>query len=89
MRRHVPNPPSPWNRPPASGRVGYSRIVVVVDDCDGGLRLRIDLTDRQQPQFPVDVGVAIDVSLGLALNNILLGVAFGVLIGAGPTAASK
>jgi hypothetical protein len=49
----------------------------------GGRNLRTDLTDRQKRQSAVGVGVAMGVGLGLALNNILLGIAFGVLIGTG------
>jgi hypothetical protein len=41
------------------------------------------LADRQKPQSAVGVG------LGLALNNILLGIAFGILIGTGLAATPK
>jgi len=47
------------------------------------------LTDRQKRQFAVGVGVAMGVGLSLALNNTLLGVAFGILIGTGLAATPK
>jgi hypothetical protein len=47
------------------------------------------LTDRQKRQSAVGVGVAMGVGLGLALNNILLGNAFGILIGTGLAATFK
>ena len=55
----------------------------------GGRKPRTDLTDRQKRQSAVGVGVAMGVGLGLALNNILLGIAFGVLIGTGLAATPK
>ena len=66
------------NRLPASGSIEVYICSVVVG---GGLNRRTDLTDRQKRQTAVGVGVAMGVGLGLALNNILLGIAFGVLIG--------
>jgi len=47
------------------------------------------LTDRQKRQSAVGVGVAMGVGLGLALNNILLGIAFGILIRTGLAATPK
>ena len=47
------------------------------------------MTDRQKRQSAVGAGVAMGVGLGLALNNILLGVAFSILIGTGLAAESK
>ena len=73
--------------PPASQ--GWNRRLHPQRRGGGGLHRRTDLTDRQKRQFAVGVGVAMGVGLGLALNNILLGVAFGVLIGAGLAAKSK
>jgi len=47
------------------------------------------LTDRQKRQSAVGVGVAMGVGLGLAFNNILLGIAFGILTGTGLAAIPK
>ena len=71
---------------PASGRIGVYADSVVMS---GGRNPRTDLTDRQKRQSAVGVGVAMGVGLGLALNNILLGIAFGVLIGTGLAATPK
>jgi len=71
---------------PASSWIGVYADSVVMS---GGRNPRTDLTDRQKRQSAVGVGVAMGVGLGLALNNILLGVAFGVLIGAGLAATPK
>ena len=71
---------------PASGRIGVYADSVVVS---GGWNPRTDLSDRQKRQSAVGVGVAMGVGLGLALNNILLGIAFGVLIGTGLAATPK
>ena len=55
----------------------------------GGRNPRTDLTDRQERQSAVGVGVAMGVGLGLALDNILLGISFGILIGTGLAATPK
>jgi len=47
------------------------------------------LPDRQKRQSAVGVGVSMGVGLGLALNNILLGIAFGILIRTGLAATPK
>ena len=77
---------SVWNLLLARGRIEVYICSVVVG---GGLNRRTDLTDRQKRQTAVGVGVAMGVGLGLALNNILLGIAFGVLIGTGLAATRK
>ena len=77
---------SVWNLLLARGRIEVYICSVVVG---GGLNRRTDLTDRQKRQTAVGVGVAMGVGLGLALNNILLGIAFGVLIGTGLAATPK
>ena len=55
----------------------------------GGRNPRTDLTDRQKRQSAVGVSVALGVGLGLALDNILLGISFGILIGTGLAATPK
>ena len=55
----------------------------------GGLNRGTDLTDRQKRQSAVGVGVAMGVGLGLALDSILLGISFGILIGTGLAATPK
>ena len=42
----------------------------------GGRNPRTDLTDRQERQTAVGVGVVMGVGLGLALNNTPLAIAF-------------
>jgi len=44
---------------------------------------RLFRTERQKRQSAVGVGVAMGVGLGLALDSILLGISFGILIGTG------
>ena len=55
----------------------------------GGRNPRTDWTDRQKRQSAVGVGVAMGVGLGLALDNILLGISFGILLGTGLAATPK
>ncbi len=71
---------------PASGRIGVYTDTVVMS---GGWNPGTDLTDRQKRQTAVGVGVAMGVGLGLALNNILLGISFGILIGTGLAVTPK
>jgi hypothetical protein len=74
------------NRLPTSGKIAVYICSVVVG---GGRNPRTDLTDRQKRQPAVGVGVAMGVGLGLALDNILLGISFGILIGTGLAATPK
>ena len=41
------------------------------------------MTTREKRLSAVGVGVAMGVGLGLALDSILLGISFGILIGTG------
>jgi len=50
---------------------------------------RLFRTERQKRQSAVGVGVAMGVGLGLALDSILLGIAFGILIGTGMAVTPK
>ena len=74
------------NPPPTSGRIGVYTDSVVMS---GGRNPRTDLTDRQKRQSAVGAGVAMGVGLGLALDNILLGISFGILIGTGMAVTPK
>ena len=69
----------------ASGRIGVYTFSVV-EDCIGEPTCSLaDCSERsaKKRQSAVGVGVAMGVGLGLALDSILLGISFGILIGTG------